>query len=889
MDATWIESEGGTRRREAWLLGIAFAFLLLTSLASLLAPAVREGSWAAFGTSARALLVLPVWAAAAIVLHRQLSARHPDRDPLLLPTGLLLAGWGVFLILRLSPTYGLRQLAWLTVGTILAWLVLRLPADLRWLRRYRYVWLAGGVALTAATLLFGINPSGGEERLWLGCCGIYLQPSEPLRLLLLAYLASFLADRLAFRWAEYKPGLRTALLPLFFVWGISVGIVLVQRDLGTGTLLLSLLAVMLYVATDRWQVLLTAMVLAVLGAGAGYALFDVVRLRVLAWLDPWADPLGGSYQVIQGLIAYASGGLFGRGPGIGSPGLVPIAVSDYIFAAVGEEWGLTGGLALIGLHALLVQRGLRIAGRSADPFRALLAAGIAAAFGLQTLMILGGVLRLLPITGITLPFISYGGSSLITSLVGLALLLVLSDGSRRSRFARPVRVLQAGITLGWIALALALGWWTIVRGPALTTRTDNPRRALAERVNARGPIVDRNGVALAVTAGEQGDYRRAYPLGTAAAAVLGYDSARYAQAGIEQSRDETLRGEVGHDVLTTWWQHLTQGTPPPGLGIRLTLDAGLQASVAQALSPYRGAAVVLEASTGNLLALASSPGFDPNTLDEDWEALTAQADAPLLNRATQGTYQPGTILAPFLLAQAVDDGLVTLDDAVDSVSAPVVVDGDQVGCAVGPAPAEVAGTFSTLATALRFGCPAPLASLAQTFGEAGILDAVAAFGLAEAALPELEAAVAPAEAGLPALGDLRLEAIGQGVLGVSPLQVARAFAALRSGGVLSDVRLVDALQSPDGEWIETASASEPRSAVTRNAAMLILQALEREAGGTSALGASAVTGAGGRRLSWFAGGSPEGQAGVVVVVVLEDGTLGDAWRIGLQALSFLDA
>jgi len=889
LDATWIDSEGGTRRREAWLLGIAFTFLLLTSLASLLAPAVRQGSWAAFGSTNRALLVLPVWAAAAIVLHRQLSARHPDRDPLLLPTGLLLAGWGVLLILRLSPNYGLRQLAWLTVGSILAWVVLRLPADLRWLRRYRYVWLAGGVALTAATLLFGTNPSGGEERLWLGCCGIYLQPSEPLRLLLLAYLASFLADRLAFRWAENRPGLRSALLPLFFVWGISIGIVLVQKDLGTGTLLLSLLAVMLYTATDRWQVLLIALVLAVLGAGAGYALFDVVRLRVLAWLNPWADPLGGSYQVIQGLIAYASGGLFGRGPGIGAPGLVPIAVSDYIFAAVGEEWGLTGGLALIGLHALLVQRGLRIAGRSADPFRALLAAGIAAAFGLQTLMILGGVLRLLPITGITLPFISYGGSSLITSLLGLTLLLVLSGGSHRSRFAQPVRVLQAGITLGWIGLALALGWWTIVRGPALTTRTDNPRRALAERVNARGPIVDRNGVVLAETAGEQGDYRRAYPLGSAAAAVVGYDSARFAQAGIEQNRDETLRGEVGHDVLTTFWQHLTQGTPPPGLGVRLTLDAGLQSSVAQSLSPYRGAAVVLEASTGNVLALASSPGFDPNSLEVDWETLTAQADAPLLNRATQGVYQPGTIFAPFLLAQAVDDGLLSLDHAVESLTAPVAVDGDQVDCASEPPPAELSETNADYAVALRYGCPAPLASLARTLGEAGIVDAVSAFGLSEAALPELEAAAAPVEAGLPALGDLRLEAIGQGVLGVSPLQVARAFAALRSGGALSELRLVEALQSPDGEWIKTAPTPVSRSAVSREAAVQVLQALEREPNGISAMGASAATGTGGRRLNWFAGGSPEGQPGVVVVVVLEDGTLGDAWRIGLQALSFLDA
>ena len=331
-----------------------------------------------------------VWGAAAWTLHRLLNRFHPRRDPILLPVGLLLAGWGEFLILRLSTTFGLRQLVWLAVGVLLTAALLRSPAELRWLRRYRYLWLAGGLGLTALTLLLGTNPAGGEERLWLGCCGVYLQPSEPLRLLLLAYLAAFLADRLAFGWGMNRPGLVAVLAPLVLVWGASTGMLLTERDLGTSTLFIGLLAVMLYLVSDRWQVLLAALVLAVIGAAAAYGLFGIVRLRVLAWLDPWADPMGGSYQVIQGLIAYASGGLFGRGAGIGAPGLVPIAVSDYIFAVVGEEWGLVGALGLIGLYALLVQRGLRAATRNADPFRALLAAGIATAFGLQTVMILGG-------------------------------------------------------------------------------------------------------------------------------------------------------------------------------------------------------------------------------------------------------------------------------------------------------------------------------------------------------------------------------------------------------------------------------------------------------------------------------------------------------------------
>ena len=887
MDTTWTDSDPHPGRREARLLGVALAFLVLTALALLVAPAVREGSWRAFASSLRPLIVLPVWTAAAIALHRQLSLRHPNRDPLLLPIGLLLAGWGALLVLRLSPTYGLRQTAWLGVGSLLAWIVLRLPADMRWLRRYRYVWLAGGLALTALTLLAGTNPSGGEVRLWLGCCGIYLQPSEPLRLLLLAYLASFLADRLSFGWAMRRSVLRSAMLPLFFVWGVSVGILLVQRDLGTGTLLLGLLAVMLYMTTDRWQVLAAALVLAVIGAAAAYLMFDVVRLRILAWLNPWADPMGGSYQVIQGLIAYASGGLFGRGPGIGAPGLVPVAVSDYIFAVVGEEWGLTGGVALIALYALLVERGLSAARRSADPFRALLAGGIAAAFGLQAMMILGGVLRLLPITGITLPFLSYGGSSLLTSMIGLALLATLSEGDTVNRFDRPVRVVQAGMSLGWIALALALGWWTIVRGPALTTRTDNPRRALAERVNPRGAIIDRNGVALAETVGDQGEYARSYTLGASAAAVVGYDSPTFAQSGVELSRDETLRGEAGHDAVTTWWQHLTQGTPPPGLGVRLTLDAALQESVAQALSPYRGAAVVLEVSSGNLLALTSSPSFDPNTLEQGWADLTASADAPLLNRAIQTAYQPGMIFSPFLLAHGMEDGLLTLQDAADALSATVQVGGDEVGCAMTPAmPAGESGPV--LADALRYACPAPLVSLAAQENAQTMEAAAIRFALADVPLPELDTTDETGSGAAPPMGNPAMDAIGQGEWGVSPLQVARAFAVLRSGGNLPVVRLVDALQSSEGEWVKLEGLPAVVGVTTPATAGIVLEALEREPDGYYAMVASAVTGAEGRRMHWFAGATPEGQPGVVVVVALEDGTLGDAWRIGRAALLALE-
>ena len=221
--------------------------------------------------------------------------------------------------------------------------------------------------------------------------------------------------------------------------------------------------------------------------------------------------------------------------------------------------------------------------------------------------------------------------------------------------------------------------------------------------------------------------------GAQAAAAIGYNSARFAQAGLERSRDEHLRGEAGHDVLTTWWQHLTLGTPPRGLGIRLTLDAALQSEVAEALSPYRGAAVVVSASTGDILAMASSPSYDANTLEAEWADLTARADAPLLNRATQGRYQPGMMLAPLLLSVGADDGELTLDQAVDGLSAVVSVDGEQLGCALTPRQADQAEGAATYATALHFGCPAPLSQLGTRLGAAWLDETIARYGFRDRA------------------------------------------------------------------------------------------------------------------------------------------------------------
>lgn len=850
------------------MLPLAFAFLVTSGLALWLSPVARPPETFQPLRGLGPLVLLALWGAGAWLAHRWASRLHPQRDPLLLPAGLLLAGWGGLVIWRLSPGLGARQTLWFVLGMSLLLGILRAPGDLRWLRRYRYVWLSAGLLLTGLTLIFGTHPAGGEPRLWLGCCGFYFQPSEPLRLLLIAFLASFLSDRILAGWAAGATRPPINWVPLSLAWGGSVLLLLAQRDLGMSTLLLVVLAMLLYAATGRKRVLLLAGVLGLVGAAVGYMAFDVVQARVNSWLNPWLDPSGGGYQTVQAAIAMASGGLLGSGPGLGAPGYVPVVQSDFVFAAVAEEWGLLGGLGVLACYAVLVTRGLRSAARARDPFFALLASGICAALAAQTLLILAGTLRLLPITGVTLPFISYGGSSLVTSMIGLGLLVVLSGGqhAKGGEFARPLVNLQRLYSLGWIALALALGWWTVVRGPALQQRSDNQRRALAGRFSPRGRILDAEDKLLAETIGEPGRYTRHYPA-PEVSAVLGYDSSSFGQAGVESSLDGYLRGELGPDPLTVAWSELLTNAPPAGWEVRLTLDLELQVRLARLLQGQRGAAVLLDTNSGNVLALASAPSYDPNDLAEDWPDLIQSEDAPLLNRATQSQLQPGLTIAPMLYAWALAQGEIANDSPAPQMTQPVSVGGWTLSCRRQP----LAGAAQTFDLALRLGCPEPFADLAERLGPSGMHEMLAAFGLTEAPQIRLEVGQASPPELTEDRATLRQAGVGQGQLLLSPLQLARAFGALAGAGIRPGLNLVEAVRPVDGPWQRLARLEVEQLAVPPSIAQRTMQALGASELGIVDFQAVALSGEQGEDIAWYLGARVAGGPRRVVVVALAGG------------------
>ncbi|MDI6694842.1 MAG: FtsW/RodA/SpoVE family cell cycle protein [Anaerolineales bacterium] len=634
---------------ERRLLLLAGLFLFFTALALTLSPAARTRSWSVDLRWSHWLGFL-VWSLGFALVQRRLRRLLPNRDPYLLPVAAALSGWGLMTVWRLLPGFGARQTVWLALSLAFLAAGAQFPQSLALLRRYKYVWLTSALLLLAATLLLGVNPLGYGPRMWLGCCGVYLQPSELLKLLLVVYLAAYMADRRPFLLLAESGAvgprpklarLLPLLAPTLVMIGLALALLLMQRDLGAAMIFFLLYAAVVYLASGERGVLILAGLGLMLSVLIGYRLFDVVQTRVDSWLNPWVDPSGRSYQIIQALIAIANGGMIGRGPGLGSPGLAPLAHSDLIFVAIAEEFGLAGVVALFTLFGLLTARGLRIALQAQDHYRRYLAAGLVALLTGQALLIIAGNLRLLPLTGVTLPFVSYGGSSLAISFICLLLLLLISDRSEAApvRIHRPAPYLELGgfLFLGLTICALAAGWWMLPRAAALLSRTDNQRRAIADRYVKRGALLDRDQQPISVSSGEPGAITRrvVYP---ELSNVVGYTNATYGQAGLEASLDEYLRGERGNPGLLIWQQRLLYGQPPPGLDVRLTLDLDLQRLADEHLKGYTGTLIALNAENGEILAMSSHPTFDANLLDEQWESLVKDPRAPLVNRATLSRY-----------------------------------------------------------------------------------------------------------------------------------------------------------------------------------------------------------------------------------------------------------
>jgi len=429
-------------RRNAELLLLCFAALI--TVAALLIVEANQERGLRWDLTGYGLVFLIVFGSAHVAVRRF----APYTDPLLLPIVALLNGLGLVMIHRLDLVdnelrgrhhpNATQQMLWTLVGVAAFALVVTFLKDHRQLARYGYIWgLTGLVFLAIPALLPASLSEQNGAKIWIRFQGFSIQPAEFSKILLLIFFSAVLVAkrRLFTSVGKHSMGMTLPrprdLAPLLTAWVVSVGVMVFEKDLGTSLLLYASFLVVVYLATQRFSWVVIGLVLFAAGSVVAYFIFPHVRVRVQTWWDPFADPDGSGYQIVQSLFSFATGGIFGTGLGNGQPDTVPAASTDFIIAAFGEELGLVGLASILMLYTIVILRGMRTAIATRDSFGKLLAAGLSSTLAIQLFIVVGGVTNLIPLTGLTTPWMSYGGSSLLANYVLLAILARVSHSARR--------------------------------------------------------------------------------------------------------------------------------------------------------------------------------------------------------------------------------------------------------------------------------------------------------------------------------------------------------------------------------------------------------------------------------------------------------------------------
>lgn len=420
----------------------------------LLGTVITVGAYLLASLARDATIPANLGAFLAIVLGLQLAAHlairrlAPDADGTILPIAGLLNGLGYVFIVRLDAARpepqnlaGL-QAAWIAVGITAFIATLLVVRRIRDLERYRWTIGLGGIVLLLLPLVPGVGKTINGAKIWVGIGPISFQPGEFAKILLALFFASYLVEKRELLAVSrhrigplHLPDLKH-LGPVLLAWALSLVVMVSEKDLGSSLLFFALFLALLWVATERGTYLLVGLALFAAGSIFAYGQFTHVQQRVDIWLDPWPVAKDDGYQIVESAFAFSSGGVTGTGLSLGSPTRIPYVETDFIFAAIGEELGLVGATGVLVGYLLIIGAGLRIALRTEVPFERLLATGLTVLIGVQSFIIMAGVTRLLPLTGVTLPFMSYGGSSLVANYVLIALLLRISDDTAQREAGR---------------------------------------------------------------------------------------------------------------------------------------------------------------------------------------------------------------------------------------------------------------------------------------------------------------------------------------------------------------------------------------------------------------------------------------------------------------------
>lgn len=928
-----------SRRTTELLLLIAAAFPVTLLYAMYV---VTTGAALSFQTLAVPLGLFAAFAAA----HIGVRIFAPGADPAILPVVFTLSGIGITFVTRLQPDASLGQVIFLFLGVALMVGTLAVVKNLEVIKRYKYVLGIAGIILLVLPMFIGTEIYG--SKLWIKIGGFQFQPGEFAKVLIVLFLAGYLAENRELLSISNRtvlgikfPRLRL-LYPLFIVWGVCLLVVAFERDLGSALLFYTIFLIMLYVATGRVSYVIIGLALLAVGAFGMYQIMSHVQVRVAIWLDPFSDAQNLGYQIVQSLFSLADGGLAGVGIGKGMADIIPVVASDMIFAAIGEEMGLLGGSAVLLLFMLFAVRGLTTAARAKSDLAAFSAAGLTAAISFQAFTIVGGVTKLIPLTGVTLPFMSQGGSSLLASFVIVALLLRAGDEAtglsteiantstdlatagyrttvRGSHMRRPALDTPESGLLGRVALANRLTrtvflftalfavlignitYIQVIKASEYQDMPSNNHTINKARFIKRGSIITADGLTLAESVQQaDGTYARSYPNGNLAAHVVGYYSQQYGTMGIENTQNDTLTGSKDY---SSWQNALNSlaGIGEPGNSVQLTIDSRIQRAAEQALAGRVGAIVALDPRSGAVLAWASAPTFDNTNIQAAIEAANASggADTSMYDRATLALYTPGSTFKVLTLASALENGLATLDTTYDSPGRMEIGGADVVSIG------ERGHGKISLAKAFALSSNTVFGQVADGLGAEKLVATARAFGYgqqlgldfttAASVMPNPEEMteweLAWAGAGQP---------VGQGHTPgpqATVMQNALMAATIANNGIAMNPYVVSQILAPDGTVLKTTRGHSLGQAVGSGTAKQVKQAMldvvQNGTGSAAAIAGVKVAGKTGtaetnnaNANSTFVGFAPYDTPTVAIAVVIEQNAKGEesAAAVGGQVL-----
>lgn len=850
-----------------------------------------------------------------VIAHIAVRRFAPGADPAILSLAFALSGIGIAFVTRLAPNLAVNQVMWLFLGVACMVVVLVVIRNLDKIANYKYTLMIVGFLLLLSPLVPGIGTEIYGSRIWLSIAGFSFQPGEIAKIVIVLFLAGYLAQNRemlsVFTWRigpVRLPDIRT-LLPLLLMWGVAMLIVVFEKDLGSALVFFFVFLLMLYVATGKKFYLVIGLGLIAIGGVGAYFAFDHVQIRVATWLDPFADAQNTGYQLVQAIYSMADGDLFGVGLGRGLAEQIPIVESDFIFAAIAEEIGLLGAAGVLLLFLCFAVRGFVTAARAKSDVSSFVAVGVTALIVLQAFIIVGGVTRLIPLTGLTLPFISQGGSSLLASFIAVGLLLRCGDEGTGvgTEVASATGSIHANSVLGRVslgkrlthsmllcsvlfaALVANLTLIMVVQADYYQNMAGNNHTIAKESRSERGTISTYDGVVLAQSVKqEDGTYKRVYPAGDLASHVVGYASSRFGSAGIERAYNDTLKGQENFASWTDVLDSLA-GTGTTGNDVALTLNSTIQQAAQDAIAGQKGACVVMDPETGAILGMASAPTYDA----ADIESLLEQAgsdsnggDSSLVNRATAALYAPGSTFKIVSLATALENNVAT-EDTVFSSPASMDIGGASVSNY-----GDVAYGDITLARATEVSSNTVFGQLGVDMGSEALVKGANAFGFdkdIDFPLP-LYTSLMPDPADMTtwttawaAAG----EPVGQKGPNATVLEMALVGSAIANDGAIMQPYLVEGVYNANGERSYTAEPSKLMQAVSKTTAervRTVLEGVVKNGTGTAAA-VSGVTVAGktgtaenanGKDNSWFVGMAPSEDSRVVVALIIENGGSGAA-------------